>query len=199
MDTKDLFKTVIASLTIAVIFAACSKDDDSDPGKLDIKKLSELIDKTPEQVKSTFAEGTLESETSALGKPSLKFSLHTEESDYSITFNGNTDGVISSISITGRLKGDYSEDVERFKSMMDELNGSIKFETYIARYYSSVLIDFDDRGDFWSYVAEKDVNQSIHEIWWLENTVDVKFIIDCSYSRASNIVNIEIKKTVWVL
>lgn len=190
-------RTLLMLCLIALI-TGCSNDDEPKiMSALNVNELVGFVGKPSEHVKSNFKNATLENESSSLGKVTLRYGLLTEESNYSVTFKSNADGIINQIDVYGSLDGGYDKGVEIYKANMDKINSTINHETYRSQYSSASagLIDFSDRSEFWDYVAKNGVGTSIYEIWWIENTAKVKFTIECEYIRENNAISIEIEKS----
>lgn len=192
-------RTLLMLCLIALI-TGCSNDDEPKiMSALNVNELVGFVGEPSEHVKSNLKNATLENESSSLGKVTLRYGLLTEESNYSITFKSDADGIINKIDVYGSLDGGYDKGVEIYKANMDKIDSTINHETYRSQYSSASagLIDFSDRSEFWDYVAKNGVGTSIYEIWWIENTAKVKFTIECEYIRGNNAISIEIEKKSW--
>lgn len=186
------------SMLLALTLSACGGDDEPDTptAKLDVKELVGYVGKQASYVKENFKSGTFENEGGSLGKTTLRYTLPTKDVRYSLTFKSNTAGVITEVDVYGQCTN-YDKGIELYKNEMDRINSTIPHVTYIARYNNGVTMDFSDRAEFWSYVADKGVSKFIQETWWIENTATVKFDVEATYTRSSNAISIEIERKEW--
>lgn len=187
------------SMLLALTLSACGGDDEPDTptAKLDVKELVGYVGKQTSYVKENFKSGTFENEGGSLGKTTLRYGLPTKDANYSVTFKSNTSGVITDIVVYGNYGSSYDKGIEAYKADMDKINSTITHVSYIARYNNGVTMDFKDRAEFWSYVAENGVSKFIQETWWIENTATVKFDVEATYNRSGNSVEIDIEKKEW--
>lgn len=187
------------SMLLASTLSACGSDDEPDTltAKLDVKELVEYVGKQTTYVKENFKSGTFENEGGSLGKTTLRYGLLTNDANYSVTFKSNTSGIITDIVVYGSYGTSYDKGIEAYKADMDKINSTIAHVSYIARYNNGVTMDFKDRAEFWSYVAENGVSKFIQETWWIENTATVKFDVEATYTRSSNAISIEIERKEW--
>lgn len=186
------------SLALILPLVGCGGDDDEPKptATLNVKELTDYVGKTPDFVKANFKSGTLDNEGGSLGKTTLYYSLPTNDVNYSVTFKGNTAGVITDIDVYGKYAS-HSKGIELYKSEMDKINSTIPHVSYIARYNNGVTMDFTNRTEFWDYVAENNVSKFIQETWWIENTATIKFDVEATYTRNSNAISIEIERKEW--
>lgn len=193
-------KKFIFMALLALIMAACGNGDEPEKANatLNVSELVGYVGKTTDYVKANIKGATLLTEGGSLGKTTLTYTLPTDDVSLSVTFKTNTSGVITDIDVYGKYDG-YDKGIECFKKEMDKINATISHDTYIARYYSSTAgaMDFQDRTEFWNYVADKNVSKYIQEIWWIENTAKTKFNVDATFTRGSNSISIEIEKDEW--
>lgn len=189
-------------LLFAVLLTACGgkEDEPATVADLNVKQLTEYVGKTAEYVKSDFKSGELITEGGTLGKTTLSYFLTTKMVKYSVTFKTDTKGIVDEVDVFTSLST-YKEGVETFKSEMDKIDSSIKHEYYSAYYNSKSagLIAFNDRNEFWEYVAENDVSTFIEERWSYNSDNLIKLSISGNFVRSSAINNngfsIEIKKS----
>lgn len=185
---------------LAFVMVACGNDDEPEKASatLNVSELVGYVGKTADYVKANIKGATLQNEGGSLGKTTLTYTLPTDDVRLSVTFKTNTSGEITNVDVYGKYDG-YDKGVECFKKEMDKINATISHDTYIARYYSNTAgaIDFQDRTEFWNYVAENNVSKQIQETWWIENSARTKFNVDAIYTRGSNSISIEIEKNVW--
>ena len=173
-----------------MLLTACGgNDDEPTPVKdLNVKQLVDYVGKTADYVKSDFKSGELITEGGTLGKTTLSYFLSTKSAKYSVTFKTDTKGVVDKVDVHASFPT-YKEGIETFKSEMDKINTTIKYEYYSAYYNSKSagLIGFNDRNEFWEYVAENDVSSFIQERWSLHDSSDV--FINGTFVRSSAINN----------
>ncbi len=183
---------------LAVVMAACGNDDEPETANasLYVKELVGFVGKSTDYVKANIKGATLENESGSLGKTTLRYSFPTNDVRYSLTFKSNTSGEIASVDVYGQCAG-YDKGIELFKSEVDKINTTIPHDTYIARYNNGVTMDFSDRSEFWSYVAEHGVSKFIQETWGIENTATIKFDVEATYTKSSNAISIEIERKEW--
>lgn len=186
------------SMLLALVVSACGSDDEPDTptAKLDVKELVGYVGETASYVKANFKSGTFENEGGSLGKTTLRYGLLTADADYSVTFKSDAKGVINAIVVYGKYQT-YDKGIEAYKADMDKINSTISHVSYIARYNNGITMDFNDRAEFWDYVAENGVSKFIQETWWIENTATVKFDVEATYTRSTNAVEIDIEKKEW--
>lgn len=185
------------SMLIMLVITACGNDDEPEAtATLDVKGLVGYVGQTADYVKANLKGATLDNESGSLGKTTLRYTLPTKDVRYSLTFKSNTAGVITEVDVYGQC-ANYDKGIVLYKNEMDRINSTIPHVTYIARYNNGVTMDFKDRAEFWSYVADKGVSKFIQETWWIENTATVKFDVEATYTRSSNAISIEIERKEW--
>lgn len=199
-------KKILLFALLALCLASCGSDNGDEPevknAKLDVKELTAYIGQTADYVKANFKSGHFITQTGSLGKVNLSYLLATKGMEYSVNFKSDTKGVVSEIDVHGTYSN-YDKGIEAYKAEVDNINATIPHVTYIAYYNSPTagLMAFQDRKEFWDYVADKGVSTFINEIWSIENTATVKFDVEATFTRSSSInsnsISIEIEKKVW--
>lgn len=182
-------KRFLFALCLVALITGCSKDDESSMptnSSIGVDELVEYIGKSPQYVKDNFKDGKLVDEGGTLGKTDLTYQYKTHDGVYGMTFSSNTANEMVSITVWGDFDT-YSEGVEVYKKEMDLIDESIDYVTYAGWYNDKYIgiVSFSDRKEFWDYVAEKDVNKSVREIWWLVNESTQKFTVEGMYDKES--------------
>ncbi|MDH6308018.1 hypothetical protein M2451_002537 [Dysgonomonas sp. PFB1-18] len=192
-------KKVILMLCLAALITGCSNDELGTISVFNVNDFINMMDATPDHIKSSFTAGELENESNTLGKTTLKYRLNTKDVSYLVTFYGNENGTVSKIELYGLYGNGYSDGIELYKKEMDKISSANMYQTYRAKYNSKTAgqIDFQDRNEFWDYVIKNDVDTFIYECWWVINEPTMKFDIDGKYSKSSNSILITFEKNIW--
>lgn len=194
-------KKILAIFCLVISMIGCSKEDNPTiptNTSINISELVSFIGKSPQYIKNNFTNGVLINESGTLGKTELSYRYKTNDTEYRITFNSNTESEMTSIRVVGDFNA-YADGIEVYKKEMDLINESINYVTYIARYDGSLsgLMDFSNRNEFWEYVAENDVSKSVTEIWWIVNEATRYFTVNGTYDRNINRIIVQIEDKIY--
>lgn len=194
-------KKILAIFCLVISMIGCSKEDNPTiptNTSINISELVSFIGKSPQYIKNNFTNGVLINESGTLGKTELSYRYKTNDTEYRITFNSNTESEMTSIRVVGDFNA-YADGIEVYKKEMDLINESINYVTYIARYNGSLsgLMDFSNRNEFWEYVAENDVSKSVTETWWIVNEATRYFTVNGTYDRNINRITVQIEDKIY--
>lgn len=194
-------RQILFMLCLIALITGCSKEDEPTVPtntSIDVSELVSFIGESPQYVKDNFKDGTLTNQGGTLGKTELSYHYSTNDNEYQIVFRSNTDNEITNITVTGDFNT-YATGIEVYKEEMDLINESINHVTYIARYHDKLVgwIDFSNRNEFWEYVSENDVSNSVTETWWLVNDGIQYFTIDGTFNNDINRITILIENKIY--
>lgn len=194
-------RKVLMMLCLIIVLTGCSKDNEQitpTNNSIGVNELVSYIGKSPQYVKDNFKNGIIVHEGGTLGKTELIYQYRTKDNEYRISFSSNKDNEMYSILVYGYFNT-YSIGIEVYKKEMDCVNESIDYVTYRAIYNDKFMgvASFSNRNEFWDYVSEKDVNNSITETWWIVNDATQYFTIDGTYDRESNKITVLIENKVY--
>lgn len=169
-------------LVLAISVIACSKNDDNEDIQdvLNIKEITNLIDKSVSEVKKTI-KGELIDEKTTLGVTKLSYHLVTKEAKYIAIFRFNEEGILTKSDVVPDEKFSYSSCVNLMKTISDRIAALYPEKKYIG--YAGYA-SYDVRSKYWDAVS-KDSTKYMFEYWFLIDEADIREVITLAYATGN--------------